>query len=304
MRNLSPSLLCTGYIAGSPITFDTFATVLSHALRTSTNSPAPIPIFAYAYPLGPAAAISEQVDLGLHTYAWLARTLRDGALAAGAACPPRIILVGDSAGGGIAALLAQRLAAASNSAAANHAAVAAAEPIAAGAINAVAVIAPASCVAATPANAAPPPPPSPACIVLLSPSLEIRIAGGTLTTNARRDVMLCPAVFRLLMAVLETNPKHTLPPDGLHAPCFSSIHGSWAGLPPVFAWAAEAEALADHAARAAAAIRAAGGRMEEEVAPHSFHEMPVWAHAVPEGAAALERIARFVSRCLEEDGQE
>jgi acetyl esterase/lipase len=127
----------------------------------------------------------------------------------------------------------------------------------------------------------------------------VRTAGGTVTTNARRDVMLCPAVFRLLQAVLQTNPRHSEPPERLRAPCFSAMHGSWAGLPPVFAWAAEAEALADDAARAAAAIRAAGGRVVQEAAPHAFHEMPVWAHAVPEGAAALQRVAQFVRRSLE-----
>lgn len=257
---------CPGYIAGSVVTFDIFATMLSHALRTATGSPTPIPILSYAYPLGPEAAISEQVDLGFQTYAWLARTVRDGADAAGAVRPPRLVLVGDSAGGGIAALLAQRLAAAANSGAAR---------------TRDATL------------------PAPACLVLVSPSLELRSAGGSVTANAHRDVMLCPAAFRLLLAVLEANPKHTEPPARLHAPCFSAIHGSWAGLPPVFAWAAESEALADDAARAAAAVRAAGGHVEEEMVPHAFHEMPVWAHAVPEGADALERIAQFVHRSLQ-----
>lgn len=260
-----------GYIGGGAATYHIFGGTLAKVLGHAMGSSTPVPILSLAYPLAPDVAISEQVELAERTYVWLARVLRDGASAARAPTAPSIAIIGDSAGGGIAALLSQRLAAAATAAATATTWHVAAE------------------------RDEGPPPPAPSSLVLLSPALEIRASGGTVTTNRLRDVLLSNATFRLLHAVLELNPKHTQTPERLFSPAFSALHGSWAELPPTYVWAAEAEGLADDATRAAEAIRRAGGTVVEELASFSFHEAPVWAHVMPEAAAALKRIARFMA---------
>jgi len=252
-------------VAGNALTYEKFAAALSLCVGAAAGASAPVPLLSYEYPLAPEASIAEQVELGLGTYTWLARTLEAGAAAAGAASAPRIALVGDSAGGGIAALLAQRLAALQNLEEAPRSRVS--------------------------DSGAPPPPSS---LVLVSPALDIRADSASMHENARRDVMLAHSVFDFTIAALELNLKHTAPPRGLQAPEYSALHGSWAGLPPVYLWVAEAEALRDDTTRATAAIRAAGGEAEVVVALCAWHELPIWAHAVPEGAEAIASIARFV----------
>jgi monoterpene epsilon-lactone hydrolase len=130
--------------------------------------------------------------------------------------------------------------------------------------------------------------PQPACAVLISPSTDLHLSGGTIRSNEHTDAIVpSETLARLVRCYAE-------PEDYAHH-YLSPLNGNFAGLPPLAFIVGDTEVLLDDSQRAAAAARAAGVPTELHVWPGMPHVFPLF-QFLPEARAALGQIAEFVLR--------
>ena len=127
--------------------------------------------------------------------------------------------------------------------------------------------------------------PMPACVVLLSAGVDFTLSSRSMITNNGSDPMFdLPELVALR--------GFYAPPERYVDPGVSPLFGSFVGLPPVLFQVGGLEVLLDESTRAAARAHAAGVAVEVEIWEHMGHVFQ--ALPLPQAAAALDRIARFV----------
>lgn len=128
----------------------------------------------------------------------------------------------------------------------------------------------------------------PAALVAISPSTDLAKTGVSIHERAHLDPLITLAsttahAERYLGA--QGDPTHPLA-----SPLYADLHG----LPPTLVMVGTAEMLFDDSSRIAAKAAAAGVEIELDVWEDMIHIWPFFADILPEGAAAIDKIGRFV----------
>ena len=134
--------------------------------------------------------------------------------------------------------------------------------------------------------------PKPACVVGFSPWVDMTGESKTLTSHAKRDVML-PA-NRLKDAVAFVLNGHD-PTDPLASPLF----GDWDSPPPTMIFASKHEILLNDSVHLAERLRAAGGDVTLELWRHTPHAWPIFVGRLPEAQQTVQRAGAFIARHLD-----
>src|ERR1700722_5040321 len=127
----------------------------------------------------------------------------------------------------------------------------------------------------------------PAAAVALSPWTDLALTGESLRRNAKADPMLRADEAPLMAGyyLSGTDPRN---------PYASPLYGDPSGFPPTLIQVGSDEILLDDSVRMAERMRAAGCRVELEIANGMPHAWQVWARIMPEARAAIARIGAFV----------
>ena len=130
--------------------------------------------------------------------------------------------------------------------------------------------------------------PLPAAAFVMSPYVDLTLAGPTMET--KRDVD--PLFTRELLQVRVTD--YTAGQDAA-LPLISPVFADLAGLPPLLIQAGSHELLLDDAVRLARQAAAADVEVTLEITPLVPHVFQVYSAFLDEGAAALDRAGQFLS---------
>jgi epsilon-lactone hydrolase len=128
----------------------------------------------------------------------------------------------------------------------------------------------------------------PAGLFAMSPWTDMAMTGASLRSNAVADPILPVAQMAMLVDLV----RGDLPPSD---PRISPLFATFDAPPPVYLQVGSTEILRDDTRRMAAALDAAGGRVEMvewQDAPHVWHLADGF---LPEARAALQHIADFVT---------
>ncbi len=128
----------------------------------------------------------------------------------------------------------------------------------------------------------------PACLVLMSPALDLASEGESHRTQAD-----APLVNRDLMGLF--NMVYVGAGD-LRSPTVTPFYGDVSGLPPVLVHVGSWELLRDDSITIAARINAAGGQAELKVWEGMCHSWQLFAPMLEEGMASIEEAGEFVRR--------
>ncbi|MBN1221994.1 MAG: alpha/beta hydrolase [Candidatus Aminicenantes bacterium] len=131
--------------------------------------------------------------------------------------------------------------------------------------------------------------PLPACVVCLSPWVDLSCSSPSLESNAAKDPILIPASCR-------DRAKSYAGEAYLCDPYVSPVFGDLTGFPPLLILVGSDEVLLDDARRLAAKAGSDGVSFDLQVWKGMFHVWPYLAKYLPEGKAAIEQIARFLSK--------
>ena len=134
--------------------------------------------------------------------------------------------------------------------------------------------------------------PRPACAFVISPPVDLTLASPSVVDNERSD-----ALFRL--ATLLLLRRHYVDAERVLHPLVSPLFADLAGLPPLLLQAGTREMLRDDAVRYAERARAAGVEVELELR-HGMQHCFQLLESLPESGRAIETIARFVRRHMDE----
>jgi acetyl esterase/lipase len=133
--------------------------------------------------------------------------------------------------------------------------------------------------------------PLPAAAFVMSPFVDLTLAGTTMETRREVDPLLS---FEALQARV---PDYTSGHDaalGLISPVFAEL----SGLPPMIIQAGTHEVLLDDAVRLAGQAAAADVEVTLDITPGVPHVFQAYHAILDEGAAALDRAGRFLSAHL------
>lgn len=131
----------------------------------------------------------------------------------------------------------------------------------------------------------------PGCLVALSPVTDLAESGPSHKENMKSDALFDPRTFATVLAAY--CPGHD-PKD----PLISPLRGDVTGLPPTLFQCSGAEMLRDDSIQMAGKMKKAGVDTTIEVWPKVFHVWQVTADMLPEGRAAIAKIAAFISARL------
>lgn len=131
--------------------------------------------------------------------------------------------------------------------------------------------------------------PQPAGLALISPWVDL--ACDRLSPIGDDALLSEPWLRADAAAYLATNP--------VAAPWASPIHANLHGLPGVLIQSSQQEMLREDANRLAAALQAAGVRVQLEVCESMWHDFQLYAGQVPEATQAVQRLAAHIARCLD-----
>lgn len=131
----------------------------------------------------------------------------------------------------------------------------------------------------------------PACLVLLSPLVDLTFTLARSRERRRRDPSIRAVDAERLVGLYcagidPTHPRLALDVAGGRL------------LPPTLIQAGGAELLADDAKALAADIRAAGGDCELQVWPDQVHVFQALPRLTPEAVPAMRRVAKFITESL------
>ncbi len=129
-------------------------------------------------------------------------------------------------------------------------------------------------------------------IVTISPWTDLAGTGASIVANEKSDdILVAPKFPGVTLA-------HAYAPEATWSdPLVSPVFGSYAGGPPLLAFASASEMLLDDARALVARIRAQGGiatLVQEAGLPHAWPIFPL----LPEARAAHRTIADFAARCF------
>lgn len=131
--------------------------------------------------------------------------------------------------------------------------------------------------------------PLPAAAVCISPWTDLSLSGESMTTNARKDVMLD-------YKTLEESTRFYLDGGDPHEPLVSPLFADYHDLPPLLIQVGTDEIILDDGTRVAEKARAAGVDVTLEVWESMQHEWQFAADFVPEGQEAIARIGEFMQQ--------
>lgn len=129
--------------------------------------------------------------------------------------------------------------------------------------------------------------PLPGAAVLLSPWLDLALAGDSLVSRAHVD----PLTTR---AGLERAARLYIGDRDPTEPLISPVYAELAGLPPLLIQVGDHELLLDDARRLAERGRAAGVDVTLEIWPEMWHVWHGFAAELPEAQAAIDSIGAYV----------
>ena len=129
--------------------------------------------------------------------------------------------------------------------------------------------------------------PLPSCAFVMSPYVDLTLAGETLATKRDLDPLLTPDGLRTRV------PDYVGGADASD-PLISPIFGDLSGLPPMLIQVGSHEVLLSDALRLAARAASADVPVTLEVTPGVPHVFQAYAALVDEAAAALDRAAGFL----------
>lgn len=133
--------------------------------------------------------------------------------------------------------------------------------------------------------------PQPAGIVCLSPWVDLTLAGESMKSRVKNDVMLSPALLA------EAAAMYLGKQSGLTATA-SPLFGNLTGLAPLFIQVGGQEILHDDATRLAQAASAQGVPVTLQTWPNLWHVWQLHGGTMPEADAAIAAMANFVHGCL------
>ena len=129
--------------------------------------------------------------------------------------------------------------------------------------------------------------PLPAAALLMSPYVDLTLAGATLETRHEADPLLSRELLQPRVADYTSGQD---PARGLISPVYADL----AGLPPLIIQAGTHEVLLDDACALARAFGTAGIAVELHVVPEMPHVWPFMLPAHEASQRAFDDIARFV----------
>jgi acetyl esterase/lipase len=124
--------------------------------------------------------------------------------------------------------------------------------------------------------------------MLISPWMDMALAGSTYESNAATDVFFTRKMVGDLVAAYL--PHGTDPTD----PEVNVLHADLTGLPPMFVQVGGAEAILDESERLAGRARAAGVEVRLDVFAGLLHTFQMAAGRAPEADDAIRRFAAWV----------
>lgn len=131
--------------------------------------------------------------------------------------------------------------------------------------------------------------PLPACVVVLSPWVDLTCTSGTMTSRDGVDPSLNQDGLRRRASEYANGVALD---DARLSPLFADLHG----LPPILVQVGTDEVLLDDAVALAAAAARADVNVDLQVRAHLMHVFPSFAGLLQASDTAVEDIATFVSR--------
>jgi epsilon-lactone hydrolase len=131
--------------------------------------------------------------------------------------------------------------------------------------------------------------PMPAAGIPISPWVDLEAIGESMKTRSSQDPIVKPEMIREIARVYLAGQN---PRSPLAAPLYADLHG----LPPLLIHVGDAEALLDDSKRLAERAKAAGVDVTLEVWPEMPHVWHLFAHFLPEGQQAIDRVGEFVRK--------
>lgn len=133
----------------------------------------------------------------------------------------------------------------------------------------------------------------PAAIVTMSPLFEVDNQARANHPNARRDVMLPPRAFKVLVDLVEqASERHII--DGKPEEIYEPLDHIEPGLPRTLIHVSGSEVLVSDARKAAHLLAAAGVPVEVRVWPGQMHVFQLAAPMVPEATRSLRQIGEYI----------
>jgi len=129
--------------------------------------------------------------------------------------------------------------------------------------------------------------PLPRAAVTLSPWSDLAITGESVKSRVDQDPFL-DGPYLHLMAGRYLGGQDPRTPSA--SPLFADLHG----LPPLLVQVGSAECLRDDSLRVAEKARAAGVEVTFEEWPEMIHVWHLFAHALPEGQQAIDRVGEWL----------
>ena len=136
--------------------------------------------------------------------------------------------------------------------------------------------------------------PLPAAAFVMSPYVDLTLAGATMETRRKADPLLSPEALLARVTDYVAGQDAGL---GLISPVFADL----SGLPPLIIQAGTHEVLLDDAARLARQAALADVEVTLEITPGVPHVFQAYHPILDEAAAALDRAGRFLSARLTDD---
>jgi monoterpene epsilon-lactone hydrolase len=133
--------------------------------------------------------------------------------------------------------------------------------------------------------------PLPAVAFVMSPYVDLTLAGATIETKREVDPLMNPQALRARVTDYVSGQDAAL---GLISPIFAEL----SGLPPLIIQAGSHEVLLDDAIRLARQAATADVEVTLEVTPGVPHVFQAYHAILDEGAAALDRAGQYLSARL------
>ena len=134
--------------------------------------------------------------------------------------------------------------------------------------------------------------PLPAAALVMSPYVDLTLAGATMETRREVDPLLSEEALRARIADYTSGHDAAL---GLISPVFADL----SGLPPLIIQAGTHEVLLDDAVRLARQAITADVEVTLDITPGVPHVFQAYHAILDEGAAALDRAGQFLSAKLD-----
>jgi acetyl esterase/lipase len=122
---------------------------------------------------------------------------------------------------------------------------------------------------------------------LISASTDLAKEGASMLSRAAVDPIIMPETTQLYAKAYAAERS-------VREPLISPLYADLQGLPPLLILVGDCERLLDDSTRLAQKAREANTEVTLEVWDEMVHIWPFFASILPEGRAAIERIARFV----------